>query len=127
MSIDVVNTACIAVNQDSMYAIVEGYHSFGQEKLLALVKAENPNTVRNNSWTVVSTNPASYIGHNFDFYRDGTFADLELVDKTCDVDRNGVVTLRFSSGTGFRYIPWAPKVPQAQTCTSASNGLGEWK
>ncbi|KAG0023929.1 hypothetical protein BGZ81_007897 [Podila clonocystis] len=114
--------ACIAVNQDSMYAIVRGDQSQSVDpwRLLVLIKAENPNAVRDNSWTIVSTTPASYMEENFDIYNDRTFAGLGWVDKTCDVDRNGVVTLRFPSGEGFRYIPWAPKVPQAQTCTSAS-------
>lgn len=46
---------------------------------------------------------------------------------TCDVDRNGVVTLRFANGAEFRYIPWAQKASRAQTCSSTSNGLGEWR
>ncbi|KAG0355325.1 hypothetical protein BG005_005759 [Podila minutissima] len=123
MSFHPKGSVCIAISQDSMYAVVLGNHSNGKGDFIGLIKAENPNTVRNNTWTVVSTTPANY----FETYG-GIYSDLTTIGPdwkqgvTCDVDRNLVFTLRFPSGAGFRYIPWAPKVSRAQTCTSAIPG-----
>ncbi|KAF9392917.1 hypothetical protein CPB97_007443 [Podila verticillata] len=120
MTIRLDGPACVAVNQDSMYVVnLMGYQSNDQSKpLLALIKTEYPTTeTGNNTWSVVSTTPQS-------FFVPDTQGILYI---TCDVDNNGVVTLRYENGAGYLYDPLATKRPKAQTCSSASNGLGEWR
>lgn len=120
MAIRLDGPACVAVNQDSMYVVnLMGYQSNDQSKpLLALIKTEYPTTATgNNTWSVVSTTPQS-------FFVPDTKGILYI---TCDVDNNGVVTLRYENGAGYIYDPLAPKSSKTQTCSSASNGLGEWR
>lgn len=103
-----------------MYVVnLMGYQSNDQSKpLLALIKTEYPTTATgNNTWSVVSTTPQSF------FVPDSQ----GILYITCDVDNNGVVTLRYENGAGYLYDPLATKRPKAQTCSSASNGLGEWR
>lgn len=116
---------CVAVNKDSMYAAIKGTQSVGHSgPLITLIKAEHPTTaVRNITWTVVSTTPSSYFQARPSRYG----IDWSHYDLTCDVDRNSVFTLRYSNGAAFRYIPSAPKISMAQTCSSSSDGLGEWR
>ncbi|KAG0025640.1 hypothetical protein BGZ81_006993 [Podila clonocystis] len=113
--------ACFAVTQDSMYAVTEGLQSNGdRESLLTLIKAQYPTmAAKYNIWTVVSTTPIKYFPA---VPNSGWTYDL-----TCDVDRNGVVTLRSVNGAGYRYDPLAPKISMAQTCSADNSGHGEWK
>lgn len=123
MVIQLNGTACIAVNQNSMYAIIEGSQSLsGDDGLFTLIKAEYPTiTPGNNTWTVFSTMPIiTFWTEDYDAFGEIPFA-------TCSVDRIGVFTVRLMDSSGKRYDPMAPKAPQYQTCSSDSNGPGEWK
>ncbi|KAG0013595.1 hypothetical protein BGZ81_000930 [Podila clonocystis] len=106
---------CMAVSQGVVYAAVTGFQPDGGDgTLLTLIKTVHPATANgNNTWSVISVTPSGYFGRN------------GLVD--CDVDKNGVFTMRLNNGAGYRYDPLASKVPRAQTCSSNGNGLGEWK
>lgn len=57
---------CLAVNQDSMYAVVEGAQSIGYGgPLLCIDQDRSPITeVANSTWTVPSTAPVSYFHIN---------------------------------------------------------------
>lgn len=112
----------MAVNQDSMYIVIEGSQSLGgDDGLLTLIKADHPTMDAGNiTWTVVSTMPAKSIWSEYDVFG-------EISSATCSVDKNGVFTLRLKDGSGLRYDPMATKTPQYQTCSSDSNGLGEWR
>ncbi|KAG0320584.1 hypothetical protein BG000_003510 [Podila horticola] len=113
--------ACLAVTQDSMYAVVGGIQTNGHgEYLLTLIKAQYPTmAAENNIWTVFSTTPLNYFP--------STPYSGWIYDVTCDVDRNGVVSLRGGDGAEYRYDPLAPKIQKARTCSLDSNGLGEWR
>ncbi|KAF9315960.1 hypothetical protein BG003_002464 [Podila horticola] len=103
--------ACLAVTQDSMYAVIGGIQTNGHgEYLLTLIKAQYPTiAAENNIWTVFSTTPLNYFP--------STPYSGWIYDVTCDVDRNGVVSLRGGDGAEYRYDPLAPKIPKARTCS----------
>ncbi|KAG0039711.1 hypothetical protein BGZ82_007012 [Podila clonocystis] len=115
MAIKLEYPECMTVSQGVMYAAVAGYQPDGGDgRLLTLIKTERSFTVTgNNTWSVISATPIGYFGRT------------DRID--CDVDKNGVFTMRLQDGAGYRYDPLAPKVPRAQTCSSDGNGLGEWK
>ncbi|KAF9391495.1 hypothetical protein CPB97_006413 [Podila verticillata] len=122
MAIQLKGPACIAVSQDSMYAVIEGsYPLGGDNSLLTLVKTEYPTAAAgNNTWTVVSTMPA------ITFWTEDYNVFGQVNEAVCIVHKNGVFTFRLSDGGGLHYDPMAPKTPQYQTCSSGSSGLGEW-
>ncbi|KAF9390111.1 hypothetical protein CPB97_009913 [Podila verticillata] len=122
MAVQLKGTVCMAVNQDSMYVVIEGSQSpGGGDGLLTLIKAEHPTMdAGNNTWTVVSTMPARSVWDDYDVFP-------EIRSASCSLDKTGVFTLRLLDGSGLRYDPMAKKTPQYQTCSSDSNGLGEWR
>ncbi|KAG0360682.1 hypothetical protein BG005_010148 [Podila minutissima] len=114
MAIQLLRPDCMAVSQGVLHAAFEGHQSGGGRTLLTLIKTEHPiNSAGNNTWSVISATPAEYFGR--------------ISEMECDVDKNGIFTMRLPDGIGYRYEPLAPKAPRAQTCSSDSNGLGEWK
>ncbi|KAF9368003.1 hypothetical protein CPC16_005806, partial [Podila verticillata] len=121
MAIQLKGTACMAVNRDSMYVVIEGsQYPGGDDGLLTLIKAEHPTMdAGNDTWTVVSTMPARSVWDDYDVFG-------EISSASCSLDNTGVFTLRLMDGSGLRYDPTATKTPQYQTCSSDSNGLREW-
>ncbi|KAG0360681.1 hypothetical protein BG005_010147 [Podila minutissima] len=120
MEIILKGPACIAVDQGIMYAAIKGTQLGGDVgDLLVLIKSEYPTTVvANNIWSVISTAPEGYFSsHDSDW----------ITQTSCNVDKNGVFTLRFFRGPGYRYDPTAAKSSKTQTCSSDSSGLGEWR
>lgn len=122
MDITLSGTACIAVNQGIMYALVQGSQSgaYGGA-LLVLIKSEYPTiTGQNNAWSAISTSsiPVGFFGAE---------DVVSMSNVSCNVDKNGVFTYRNMEGTvGYRYIPTAPQKPKTRTCSADGNGLGEW-
>ncbi|KAF9388888.1 hypothetical protein CPC16_006206 [Podila verticillata] len=121
MSILLSGTPCIAVSQGIMYALVQGSQSGYNGVLFVLIKSEYPTTTfAYNAWSVISTFPIPV----------GFFGPESVVSTnnlSCSVDKNGMFTYRNIEGTvGYRYSPTAPKKPNSRTCSSDSNGLGEW-
>lgn len=112
---------CMTANQDSMYAVINQVRCVEDAgSPFALVKSEYQTAaLRNSTWSVVSTTSESYFTIDADGVRYYVFR------VTCYVDRNGVFTMRYPNGVGFRYNTLASKNPKAQTCVSARNGLGE--
>lgn len=112
--------ACIAVDQGTMYAVIKGTQLGGDvADLLVLIKSEYPTiAVAHNIWSVISTAPARYFSSATNDW---------IADTSCFVDKNGVFTLRFVDGSGYRYDPTAPKSSKTQTCSSGSSNLGEWR
>jgi hypothetical protein len=112
--------ACIAVDQGTMYAVIKGTQLGGDVgDLLILIKSEYPTAaVAYNIWSVISTAPARYFS---------PLTSNWITETSCNVDKNGVFTLRFFNGSGYRYDPTAPKLSKTQTCSSDSNNLGEWR
>ncbi|KAF9335647.1 hypothetical protein BG006_010992 [Podila minutissima] len=117
MAIQLLDPGCMAVSRGVLYAAFEGHQSGGGETLLTLIKTEHPiKSTGNTTWSVVSATPAEYFGR---------IGEIE-----CDVDKNGIFTMRLPDGIIYRYEPLAPRASRAsraQTCSSDSNGLGEWK
>lgn len=123
MAIQLKGPACIAVNQDSIYAVLEGSQPNNRDgRLFTLIKTEHPTIAAgNNTWTVVSTMPTKIIWtEEYNIFNEITFA-------ACSVDRDGTFTIRNQDHGGLRYDPMAPKAPQLQTCSADSNSHGEWK
>ncbi|KAG0091233.1 hypothetical protein BGZ93_006784 [Podila epicladia] len=123
MAIQLKGPACIAVNQDSIYAVIEGSQPNSRDgSLFTLIKTEHPTIAAgNNTWTVVSTMPTRSIWtEEYDIFEQMTFV-------ACSVDRDGTFTMRSPDSSGLRYDPRAPKAPQLQTCSADSNSHGEWQ
>ncbi|KAG0091232.1 hypothetical protein BGZ92_001183 [Podila epicladia] len=111
MAINLQHLDCMAVSQDVVYAAFKGYQT-GKD-LLTLIKTEYPiNSTGNITWSVVSTTPINYFGR--------------IGEMKCDVDKDHIFIMWLPDGIGYRYEPLALKAPRAQTCSSDSNGLGEW-
>ncbi|KAG0094773.1 hypothetical protein BGZ93_006783 [Podila epicladia] len=120
MEIVLKGPACITVSQGTMYAAIKGTQLEGDVgDLLVLIKSDYPTTVvANNVWSVISTAPSGY------------FTSLTsdwITETSCNVSKNGVFTLRFFRGPGYRYDPMASKSSKSQTCSADSSGLGEWR
>lgn len=123
MAIQLKGPACIAVNQDSMYAVIEGSQLNSRDGgLFTLIKTEHPTIAAgNNIWSVVSTMPVkNFWDEEYDIFS-------QIMFSVCSVDRDGAFTFRLQDSSGIRYDPMAPKAPRLQTCSADSNSHGEWK